>query len=64
MDIKYKLAITIELNTARIKAEEDKNYDLLFKILDKSFQLINTELISLEDQLSSLTIQRNYQNLN
>lgn len=53
MDIKYKLAITIELNTARIKAEEDKNYDLLFKILDKSFQLINTELISLEDQLSS-----------
>ena len=52
MDGHYKLAITIELNTARIKAEEDKDYDLLFKILDKSFQLINTELISLEDQLS------------
>ena len=53
MDADYKLAITIELNTARAKAEEEKDYDLLFKILDKSFQLINTELISLEDQLSS-----------
>lgn len=53
MNADYKLAITIELNIARIKAEEEKDYDLLFKILDKSFQLINTELISLEDQLSS-----------
>ncbi|XBW37594.1 hypothetical protein QEN19_003175 [Hanseniaspora menglaensis] len=49
----YKNSITIELNQAKLKAETEKNYDLLFKILDKSFQLINTELLSLEEQLSS-----------
>ena len=49
----YSNSIAIELNHAKINAEQEKNYDLLFKILDKSFQLINTELISLEEQLST-----------
>lgn len=57
--VTYVNSLVIELNHAKLNAEEEKNYDLLFKILDKSFQLINSELISLEDQLSSIYYFKN-----